>query len=640
MKKYMEFIKNSWQRFINTGEADKAVRTDIRESWIRCKTYGVNHLSGKGGCKHPFVDKLLEENSELLAVAKPIMENIYNIVAGSGFAIILADKDGYIIEVIGDEDIMKRVHELNFLQGELWTEEVVGTNAIGTALYLNKPIQTIGAEHFGVNQHSWTCSACPIHDEDGKILGCINMSGNYYDAHSHTLAIVTAAAHSIQKQLALTISYNLLNRTFDSISEGMIVIDENMKVKKVNGRALEILNISLKDAMELEVKSVLKDINICKLLHGKRMLNNLECDFYIKNNRIKCVANISEMMGNKKSVGNIITFTEAKNVHSLVNKVIGYKAKYKFEDIITENKKMKTMIEFAKKAAKSDCNILIEGESGTGKELIAQSIHSYSNRSKGPFVAVNCASIPRELVESELFGYERGAFTGAAKEGHPGKFELADGGTIFLDEIGELPLDIQSKLLRVLDNEKITRVGGTYEKQLDVRVIGATNRILEKEILKKHFREDLYYRLSVMNVKTIPLKERQEDIAVLVKHFIKELNKKSGKNNNIVSEKYLDELKHHKWQGNVRELRNRVERDYYLNEGNFLESNISNYDYEVESYNEIKEEREIIPMQSLEKKAIEDAISQCDGNIAKASKLLNISRATFYRKIKKYDIKL
>lgn len=640
MEKYMEFIKNSWQRFINTGEADKAVRSDIRESWIRCKAYGVNHLSGKGGCKHPFVDKLLEENSELLAVAKPIMENIYNIVAGSGFAIILADKDGYIIEVIGDEDIMKRVHELNFLKGELWTEEVVGTNAIGTALYLNKPIQTIGAEHFGVNQHSWTCSACPIHDEDGKILGCINMSGNYYDAHSHTLAIVTAAAHSIQKQLALTISYNLLNRTFDSISEGMIVIDENMKVKKVNGRALEILNISLKEAIELDIKSVLKEINISKLLHGKKIINNLECDFYVKNNRIKCVANISEMMGNKKSVGNIITFTEVKNVHSLVNKVIGYKAKYKFDDIITENKKMKTMIEFAKKAAKSDCNILIEGESGTGKELIAQSIHSYSNRAKGPFVAVNCASIPRELVESELFGYERGAFTGAAKEGHPGKFELADGGTIFLDEIGELPLDIQSKLLRVLDNEKITRVGGTYEKQLDVRVIGATNRILEKEILKKHFREDLYYRLSVMNVKTIPLKERPEDIEVLVKHFINELNKKSGRSNNSVSEKYLKELKRHKWQGNVRELRNRVERDYYLNEGDFLESNISNYDYEVESYEEMKEEKDIIPMQSLEKEAIEDSISQCDGNIAKAAKLLNISRATFYRKIKKYGIKL
>lgn len=640
MERYIEFIANAWQRFINTGEADKEVRPDIRESWIRCRAYGVNHLSGKGGCKHPFIDKLLENNSELLAVAKPIMENVYNIVAGSGFAIILADKDGYIIDVIGDENIMKRVHELNFLKGELWTEEAVGTNAIGTALYLNKPIQTIGAEHFGVNQHSWTCSACPIHDEEGNIIGCINMSGNYYDAHSHTLAIVTAAAQSIQKQLALTISYNLLNITFDSIFDGMIVIDENMKVKKVNGRALEILNLSLREAMELEVNSVFKDINITKLLERKKALNNLECDFYIKNNRIKCVANVSEMRGNKKSMGTIITFTEVKNVHNLVNKVIGYKAKYKFEDIITENKKMKSMIEFAKKAAKSDCNILVQGESGTGKELIAQSIHSYSNRAKGPFVAVNCASIPRELVESELFGYERGAFTGAAKEGHPGKFELADGGTIFLDEIGELPLDIQSKLLRVLDNEKITRIGGTYEKQLDVRVIGATNRILEKEIIKKHFREDLYYRLSVMNIKTIPLKERPEDIDVLVKHFINELNEKNGKNINIIDERYIEELKSHKWQGNVRELRNRIERDYYLSEDDLLEGNIINYDDKVEGSNEIEEEKEIIPIQVLEKKAIEDAINQCNGNIVKASKLLNISRATFYRKIKKYSIKL
>lgn len=192
------------------------------------------------------------------------------------------------------------------------------------------------------------------------------------------------------------------------------------------------------------------------------------------------------------------------------------------------------IIQLAKKSSKSNCNILIEGESGTGKELIAQSIHNYSMRAAGPFLAVNCASIPRELVESELFGYERGAFTGASKEGHPGKFELADGGTIFLDELGELPLDMQSKLLRVLDNNKIIRVGGTYEKQLNVRVIGATNRNLKEEMKKKNFREDLYYRLGVINIKILPLRYRKEDIEVLVNSFVMNLNQRNLQQNKRV----------------------------------------------------------------------------------------------------------
>jgi transcriptional regulator with PAS, ATPase and Fis domain len=539
---------------------------------------------------------------------------------------------------------MKRIEELNFLKGELWSENVVGTNAIGTALYLGKPVQTIGAEHYGVNQHSWTCSASPIYDEDDNLIGCINMSGNYYNAHSHTLGIVTAAAQSIQKQMALAISYKLLNVTFDSISEGMIVINEYMKVKRINGRALKILNISLEEAMNMNINEVLNGVDFHKLLQEKnKSLNNIEWDFSINNDIIKCVINVLPLNKNGKSSGMVITFTEVKIVHKLVNKFVGYKAQYEFKDIMTTSKEMANMIAFAKKASKSDCNILIQGESGTGKELISQSIHNYSDRARGPFVAVNCASIPSELVESELFGYEKGAFTGASKEGHPGKFELADGGTIFLDEIGELPLDIQSKLLRVLDNGKIVRVGGTYEKQLNVRVIGATNRILKNEIRRKNFREDLYYRLSVMEIKTIPLRERKDDIDVLVNDFVQRLNIKNKNKIITVSKEYIDKLKKYDWDGNIRELKNVVERDYYLSEDEMMNIDINNLDYNnmtqtlhQEPINQ--EEIKIIPLDLLEENAIRDAIKKCDGNLQLTSKLLSIGRATLYRKIKKYHI--
>jgi len=642
MDAYKKLIEKSWKKFIETDYINDAVRPEIADSWKRCKSYGVDPKDKKVCAKYSAdANHKIYENTELISVSRPIMENLYNIVRGSEFAIILTDKDGYVIEVIGDDSMLKKMDELHFVKGALWTERAVGTNAIGTALHIDKAIQTIGADHYCINQHSWTCSASPIHDEEGNIIGCINMSGNYYNAHSHTLGIVTAAAHSIQKQLALTVSNNLMKVTFNSTCEGMIVLDEKLEIKRVNDRALKILNINLEYMLNINIKETLRNVSFDKITtQDYKAFNNVECEFYIKNNRVRCIINAVPMIVNEKLIGVVITFRETQDVHKLVSKVVGYKASYTFDDIITKNQKMKDMIKFAKKASKSDCNILIEGESGTGKELISQSIHNYSDRSSGPFVAINCASIPRELVESELFGYEKGAFTGASREGHPGKFEIADGGTIFLDEIGELPLDIQTKLLRVLDNNKITRVGGTYEKQLNVRVMGATNRNLKEEIKKKNFRQDLYYRLSVMNIKTIPLNDRKEDIEVLAKYFLKILDIKTGHEGKEVSSCYINKLKEHNWSGNVRELRNVVERDYYLSDISLDLSNCIEEESCCENIVEIEnKEISVVPMRAVEKETIENALKKYDGNMVKVSEVLKIGRSTLYRKLKKYNIK-
>ncbi|WP_392486088.1 sigma-54-dependent Fis family transcriptional regulator [Haloimpatiens sp. FM7315] len=703
MQDYIGFIKKCWTEFTNEGILNELVRKEISDSWMRCKKYGVDSMNGKGNNKYNVDVKIkAKENAELISVSKPIMKSLYNIVAGTEFGIILTDKEGYVLDVIGDEIMLERMQELNFVKGALWNEKIVGTNAIGTALHLDKPIQTIGAEHYCLNQHSWTCSCSTIHDEDGNIIGAINMSGNYYNAHPHTLGIVTSAAKSIQKQLALTISNKLMNITFNSIFEGMLVLDKNFKIKRANNRGLNILKAKINNLLNVDINKILKDINFREMIYDKdKTFSNVECDFCIEsiyekcksrdnkncsliidyknkktsnnddnnnyskdhnkgNNKdykndesrkfIKCLINAVPMKVNEKLFGVVITFRENKYVHRLVNKVVGYRANYTFKDIITNNTKMKEIIEFAKKIAKSDCNILIEGQSGTGKELVAQSIHNYSNRRNGPFVAVNCASIPRELVESELFGYEKGAFTGASKEGHPGKFELADGGSIFLDEIGELPLDIQSKLLRVLDNNKITRIGATYEKQLNVRVIGATNRSLKNEIEKKSFREDLYYRLSVMNVKTMPLNERKDDIELLANYFVNMLNDKNKNYNKKLSKKYVQFLLGYNWRGNVRELRNAVERDYYLSDKEVIEPynieekrSVKNVNYEKSEKDKNEQKLHEVnalvePISDLESQAIENALVKCRGNRVKAAKLLGIGRSTLYRKIKKYNI--
>lgn len=643
MESYSEFINKSWEDFISTGHINSKIRSEIRDSWIRSKEYGVDPYDSKGSIRYKNINELINKNSELIYIARPIMENIYRLVCNSGFAIFLADKDGYILEVVGDKDILDRAEELNFVKGELWSEKSVGTNAIGTSLYLNKPVQTIGSEHYRFNQHPWTCSSAPIYDEYNNLIGCINMSGNSYNAQSHTLGLVTEAAQSIQKQMALLVSYKLLNITFDSISEGMMVINENMKIIRINGSGLRILNVSLEEAMNMDINKVLKGINFEIFIEEEnKPLNNYECDFSLNDRNFKCIINVYSLNSNGKRNGAVITFTEVEMVHKLVNKFVGYTAKYEFKDIITNSLEMKKMIILAKKAAESDCNILIQGESGTGKELVAQSIHNFSSRSKGPFVAVNCASIPSDLVESELFGYDKGAFTGALKEGHPGKFELADGGSIFLDELGELPLDIQSKLLRVLDNGKVVRVGGINEKQLNVRIIGATNRDLKSEVSNRNFREDLFYRLSVMPINIIPLRKRIDDIDLLFNYFVNKLNEKNSSKFVNVEKAYIEELKKYDWPGNIRELRNVVERDYYLSENEII--NINNvYDEHKLDSNEkekytICEEDEILPLEKVEEKSIIAAIEKCNGNVMLASKLLKIGRATLYRKIKKYGI--
>ncbi|MDF2883795.1 MAG: PspF2, partial [Clostridiaceae bacterium] len=236
-----------------------------------------------------------------------------------------------------------------------------------------------------------------------------------------------------------------------------------------------------------------------------------------------------------------------------------YKAKYKFEDIFTVSDCGKKCIETAKNYSKNDFSVLLTGESGVGKELFAHSIHNESNRKEGPFISVNCAAIPENLIEAELFGYEAGAFTGANKDGRIGKFELANGGTIFLDEIGDLPLSMQAKLLRVLQENEMVRIGGNHIISLDLKVIAATNCNLEEKIKEGNFREDLYYRLNVLNLNIPPLRQRKEDIPLLIDNFITKLYQKCG-----IYKKFSDEsinvLTNYYWPGNIRELKNIVER--------------------------------------------------------------------------------
>lgn len=248
-----------------------------------------------------------------------------------------------------------------------------------------------------------------------------------------------------------------------------------------------------------------------------------------------------------------------KKPRKLAGKIEGSYAIYTFDKAIGKDPVFLEIVEYAKKISDSDSTILITGESGTGKEIFAQSIHNYGNRSNEHFVAINCAAIPKTLIESELFGYEGGAFTGAKPGGSPGRFELADKGTIFLDEIGEMPFELQSRLLRVIEEGVVRRVGGRTEKSVDVRIIAASNRKLYEEMKEGNFRKDLYYRLNVLPLKLPALRERREDIPILFDYFMKRKAKKLNKKEVIVDEDYMQKLVEYEWPGNIRELENIVE---------------------------------------------------------------------------------
>ncbi|KZL93833.1 sigma-54 interaction domain-containing protein [Clostridium magnum] len=439
--------------------------------------------------------------------------------------------------------------------------------------------------------------------------------------------------------LEYDISSFILQAILDSSKDGLIVTDENLLIKKVNIAAVKILGIKEDTLYETFLTEILKeDILNTIMLTGEKHIDE-DLNFFVNGTRIRCVTNIIPVRIRGKNIGLVLSLRDTKNLHKMVNNVVGYKASFTFDDIITKDEGMRSAIELAKKAARTNCNILIEGESGTGKEVFAQSIHNYSSRADGPFVAINCAAIPRELVESELFGYEKGAFTGASKGGNPGKFELADGGTIFLDEIGELPLDIQSKLLRVLDNLKISRVGGTYEKSIDVRVIAATNRVLTNEIENKNFRGDLYYRLNVMNIALIPLEKRNEDIELFAQNFVSKLNAKKPSDPKYIDPSYIESLKKQSFQGNIRELRNVVERSYYLCEGNLITSkHLQNKARQSNITDIVSPTKEILPLETVEEQCIRDALAHCKGNAIKAANLLKIGKATIYRKLAKFNI--
>src|SRR5699024_5798918 len=322
--------------------------------------------------------------------------------------------------------------------------------------------------------------------------------------------------------------YDYLLDQLDAVDDGISSCDENGRITYINKSGSEMLNVNREEIIGQKVGSLISDSILIAVLESKKTFQDIRYTVNIKDKNVHLMTSAYPVYDEQNNIiGAIDIFRRIKRSIKSATDLAGYAAIYNFEDFIGSSKFLLGAIELSKRFSHSDKNVLITGESGTGKELFAQSIHNNSIRKNNPFIAINCASYPKDLFDSELFSYEEGPFPGARKGGKTGKFELADGGTLFLDEIGEMPLHLQAKLLRVIESKSITKIGGNKNIYIDVRIIAATNRNLEEMVSNNSFREDLYYRLKVLFLHLEPLRNRQNDCVLLANYFIKKFAKDS-----------------------------------------------------------------------------------------------------------------
>lgn len=649
-------IYDAWLKFIKNGEIDHTViRKEIADSWARSRDDRVDPMDdGKFVLSPEELELRYRSLLPLLKIAKPFMKSLYKIAGSYGLLVRLTDPDGYVLEYLGDPDFIEIYKKMNLYKGYNVKEEIIGTNAIGIVLVTGKPIQVFGAEHYAKRYHEWTSSACPIKSQDGRILGILSMTDSYEKVHPHTLGMVVASGEAIEKQIKIDrINRQLktVNRHFsaiiEQISEGLICIDNEGTITDVNLIARDILKRTEGELLGEKIRNIFsledQDKNIEKIDKSGRY-DNEEIRFALKNGKIvKCIATITPIRDIEKDLleGFIMTFHEVKTVHKLVNRIVGAQARFTFEDILGESEAIKEAIKLAEGTINYNTTVLLEGESGTGKELFAQSIHNAGPRRKKPFIFLNCGAIPRDLVASELFGYIEGAFTGAKRGGHPGKFELADGGTIFLDEIGDMPLDTQANLLRVLETREVVRVGGHDVIPVDVRVIAASHKDLKNEVEKGNFRQDLFYRLNVLPISIPPLRERKNDLKPLMDYFMKKFSMKMGKDLAGIEKSFYEKMTNYPWPGNVRELQNVMQQIINVaKDGESLAvEHIPAYMLST-NLEETPEtgSRQSLTLREIEGVAIEKTIKETRGNLSKAARILGISRSSLYRKMKEYGI--
>ncbi|MBQ9015471.1 MAG: sigma 54-interacting transcriptional regulator [Firmicutes bacterium] len=630
---------------------------DIWESWRRSRDYGVDPHNRQDFRVDPGAyDRAMEKNRELVDVTTNYVLRLYRHMIGTNHIFQLVSPDGFILKTItADRKILDIINRegLSLLEGSVVTEEVIGTNSSGLCLYLQRPAEVRGAEHYQKENHLFCCISAPIFDGD-TMIGCLTLMCPREDDQAFSGGLIRSVVEGIQSEIQMrktnqeiSLTNHLMDIILQSQQDGILLLDRTYHIRYHNEQVIRYLQLEEYDIDGRHLLELVDPKSLPEQIRSQKqgfpqmpltIINNVgkRCDLTVQMSR-------STFEDGEQVYS--VSLKPLRESFSLINTVSGSHAAFTFSSMVRTSGIMVKAIDQGIQAAASDSTVLIQGESGTGKELMAQAIHNASSRAGGPFIALNCGAIPRELIASELFGYEAGAFTGASKQGSPGKFELADGGTIFLDEIGDMSFNLQVTLLRVLQNMEVQRLGSKRTRTIDVRVIAATNRDLKQAIRDHTFREDLYYRLNVLNISIPPLRSRREDIRALTRHFITMYNGSLQKSVHDVTEEAMRHLLSYSWPGNVRELENTIERAI-----NFSTSDrITAEDLpEHIVYGEITEPASSFPSEKSaaasaapagEYASLVQLLHEHGGNVKKIAEVTDIPLSTLYGKLTRYRLR-
>jgi transcriptional regulator of acetoin/glycerol metabolism len=653
----------------------------IDQSHQRCVALGVSRIERPdlSTLGRPDLNVARERNRRLYDHAAPVMELLHEQIVNSDSMVVLTDATGTVLHSIGDDEFLGRATKVALAPGANWSEQAKGTNAVGTALIEEKPVLVHADEHYLHANHFLTCSAAPILDPRGNILGVLDVSGDHRSYHQHTMALVKMSARMIENRWLTDDYRNVMRLHFHSrvefigtLMEGILAVSADGKIVGANRGALEQLGLS-GAAVRMHTLTSLFGTTVNTLVDRFRSPLATPLASHLSNGRQFHLlarfnwpvwSSLADAVGNAPAADDGADSARAEMPAPVRGAGVIGSSGSTLADLRTGDAQIDSVVEKIRRVLDRDIPILILGETGTGKELLARAIHADSARSKQPFVAVNCASIPETLIEAELFGYEEGAFTGARRKGSVGKIVQADGGTLFLDEIGDMPVALQAHLLRVLQERQVTPLGSAKSVAVDVSIICATHRNLREMIEAKQFREDLFYRLNGLAVRLPPLRERS-DLMALVRRIHE---RECGGRHLQLSPEVVQLFEHYHWPGNVRQLYNvlrtacvmastdaRITREHLSDD--FLEDAIKRLP--AGAADAVPPSVATAPsraqgpaaaaaapltaaasddaprtMADLEIEAITQAVAACGGNISEASKKLGISRNTIYRKLR------
>ena len=632
-------VERAWRQYLEGVSEPAGVREDILRSWQRAReTYKIDPAALRpSAVLSP--EELQErcERDEWLRLALPILRDFTQRARLRDHVLAYFDGEGFMLAMDGDRRIAARLAEIGFCPGACWAEASAGTNGPGTALASGKPIEVFACEHFVSALQPWSCAAAPVKAPgSSEPVGLVDMTGPWEVRRRQALTFVTAIARAIEERLraASGVRDEVVRYAFRvarEAGEALVAVDGHGRVIAVNDAATR-RNILEAGALPSAMREA-----VAKALRAP--VTRAESDLRI------------EVPDGPPAVVSAVRY-EGSRVGAIVRigAAVGLRrsgtpgrpeARYDFGRILGESAPLQRALDLAMTAARNELPVVLSGESGTGKELFAHAIHTASARRGGPFVPVNCGSIPAQILEAELFGYEPGTFTGARRDGKPGRFEDAGGGTLFLDEVSELSLPAQTALLRVLQEKEVVRLGGSTPRPVDVRVVAATNKPLDVEMRAGAFRSDLYYRLNVLSIPVPALRERGDDIDILAQVILGEADvERRGLS---LSPDAIEALRAYPWPGNVRELRNVIlraaavaPRSEITARDLVLEAALA--DSPASSAPDAGRGRVREALHDLERGAILAALDSCAWNLRRTAQQLGISRMTLYRWMHRYGI--